>query len=183
MKEDSNSQWPKTQTEHVLFRPQRAEYVRQSKASSSCVFCQAINEKPSWQNLNLGFLGSSVVFVNKYPYNTGHLLVLPLNHCSDYSFLTDEEFFNLHKAIRFCVKILRDVYQPEGLNVGLNLGRAAGAGIPDHLHYHLIPRWAGDTNFFPLIAQSKVVIEDVKTTYEKIGPIITKEGRSWSERA
>ena len=109
-----------------------------------------------------------MVVLNKFPYNSGHLLVLPQRHCGDLLSLSDEEFFDLQKTVRLSMGALQEVYAPGGINLGLNHGAVAGAGIPEHIHYHLIPRWAGDLNFFPLIAETKVVVESLEQTYEKL---------------
>ena len=109
-----------------------------------------------------------MVVLNKYPYNSGHVLVLPLRHCGDMLALSDAEYMDLQNTIRLTVKGLKEIYEPGGFNIGLNHGAVAGAGIPEHLHYHIIPRWAGDLNFFPLIAETKVLVESLEQTYEKI---------------
>ena len=109
-----------------------------------------------------------MVVMNKFPYNTGHLLVLPRRHEGVLQDLTSEENQVVFLMVQHCVEILQDAYQPAGFNVGLNLGASAGAGIPEHLHTHIIPRWNGDTNFFPLIAQTKVVVETLEQTFDRL---------------
>jgi ATP adenylyltransferase len=109
-----------------------------------------------------------MIVLNKYPYNTGHVLVIPKRHEGDYLNLTQSEFEDLHNTLRLAVKAVKDVYESHGLNLGLNLDKAAGAGIPDHLHYHVVPRFKGDMNFFPLIAETKVVPEALEETYRKL---------------
>jgi ATP adenylyltransferase len=109
-----------------------------------------------------------MVILNKYPYNAGHILVLPLRHVGTLSSLTSEQYLDLMQTLRLAESVISKVYQPSGVNIGLNQGAAAGAGIPDHLHFHLIPRWKGDLNFFPLVAKSKVIIEDLEESYHKI---------------
>lgn len=109
-----------------------------------------------------------MVVLNKYPYNNGHLLILPSRHVGEMEDLKEAEWSEIHFLLRESVRILKKVYQCAGLNVGMNLGAAGGAGIPDHLHYHVIPRWRGDTNFFPLIAETKVVVESLEDSYEKL---------------
>ena len=109
-----------------------------------------------------------MVILNKYPYNNGHLLIMPRRHVGELWKLSDDDVANMQILLKHSVKILKKVYSPMGFNVGLNLGQVAGAGIPDHLHYHVIPRWGGDTNFFPLIAQTKLVIETVEQSFAKL---------------
>jgi ATP adenylyltransferase len=109
-----------------------------------------------------------MVVLNKYPYNSGHLLVLPQRHEGSLFDLSEVEYKDLQDTLRLACQAVTEVYQPAGFNVGLNHGRAAGAGIPDHLHFHVIPRWEGDLNFFPLVTDTKVVIEDLRQTYKKL---------------
>ncbi|MES3036515.1 MAG: HIT domain-containing protein [Bdellovibrionota bacterium] len=151
----------------VLFRPDRLGYVRKLIKPIGCVFCAGTKEKLSFERLSVYSTDHSVVILNKFPYNSGHLLVLPRRHVPDILDLTSAEYKDLMETLRLAVKAIKTVYAPGGYNMGLNQGAVAGAGIPDHLHFHLVPRWAGDLNFFPLIAQTKVVIESLEQSYEK----------------
>lgn len=152
----------------VLFRPQRLQYVKKQIKTQGCVFCRASQDPPSIENLCILKTVHSMVVVNKFPYNPGHLLVLPLRHEADLEALSLPEFQDFSSLLQRTVKLLKKVYQPAGMNVGMNLGASAGAGIPDHLHAHLVPRWAGDLNFFPLIAETKVVVETAEETYARV---------------
>ena len=156
-----------TLNRQVLFRPQRYQYVRKLIPSSGCVFCAAAKDDLSFESLCVFKSEHSMVILNKFPYNSGHLLVLPLSHKGSLLELTEPEFLDLHLTIRKAVKAIEEIYQPAALNLGLNHGKAAGAGLPDHLHYHVIPRWEGDLNFFPLVADTKVVIESLDQTYRQ----------------
>lgn len=109
-----------------------------------------------------------MVVLNKFPYNSGHLLILPRRHCGDLLALPKSEYEDLCHLMRETMTALQDIYQPGGMNLGLNHGATAGAGIPEHLHFHMIPRWAGDLNFFPLIAETKVVIETLEQTWDRL---------------
>ncbi len=158
--------WP--QKRDLFFRPARLNYVRKIKRPKGCVFCSALGQK---ERSKVGLLYKSqnaMVVLNKYPYNNGHLLLLPARHVADIGDLTPEEWSEIHVLLRQTIAILKDAYNCPGLNVGLNLGSAAGAGIPAHLHYHIIPRWTGDTNFLPLIAQTKVVVETLVMSFKKL---------------
>jgi ATP adenylyltransferase len=135
-----------------------------------CVFCAAAKAKPEFESLLLFRNELAMVVLNKYPYNNGHLLVLPTRHQGDITALTDQEGAELQRLLKESVRILKDTLGTDGFNVGLNLGKVAGAGIPEHLHYHIVPRWAGDTNFFPLLAETKVVIETLEQTFERLLP-------------
>jgi ATP adenylyltransferase len=158
--------WPKKR--ELFIRPARLKYVRQIKRPKGCVFCSALKQK---DRAKVGLLYKSenaMVILNKYPYNNGHLLLLPARHVGKIEDLTPHEWSEIHVLLKQTIAVLKDAYNCPGLNVGLNLGSAAGAGIPEHLHYHIIPRWVGDTNFFPLIAETKVVVESLTMSYKKL---------------
>ena len=157
----------------VLFRPGRSKYVRKETAVKGCVFCQALRSGVSFESLLLFKGESAMVVLNKYPYSNGHLLILPKRHCGDFLDLKTAEHEAMNRCLRRAIKALTKSYAPKGFNVGLNLGSAAGAGIPEHIHTHVIPRWPGDTNFFPLIAQTKVVVETLEQTYSRLQPFFT----------
>jgi ATP adenylyltransferase len=109
-----------------------------------------------------------MIVMNKYPYNSGHLMALPLAHKGRIEELTDAEYLDLSQELRRAVRVLEAVYKPGGFNIGMNHGDVAGAGIPAHLHWHVIPRWLGDTNFFPLIAETKVLPETIEQSFAKV---------------
>ena len=152
----------------VFFRPGRMKYVRKLIKPSGCVFCNAAQNKQSFETLCVYKTQFSQVVLNKFPYNNGHLLVLPLRHTGDMLSLTEDEYIDLQKTVRLSVQVITKIYNPQGFNLGLNHGASGGAGIPDHLHYHIVPRWNGDLNFFPLIAETKLVIENLNQSYKKI---------------
>lgn len=156
----------------VLFRPDRMKYVRKLIKPEGCVFCRAAQEAPSLETLCIYQSQHSMIVLNKFPYNSGHILVIPRRHCGDLLKLSEAEFRDLQDTIRLGMRALNEAYDPGGINLGLNHGAVAGAGIPEHLHYHLIPRWAGDLNFFPLIAETKVLVESLEQTYEKLCGIL-----------
>ena len=106
--------------------------------------------------------------MNTYPYNTAHLMVAPYRHVANLDELTDSERGEHFEIVSRCVRVLRRVFSPDGFNIGMNLGRVAGAGIDKHIHTHIVPRWAGDTNFMPVIADTKVVNEALEETYQKL---------------
>lgn len=153
----------------VLFRPKRSRYVRGiAKDKKTCVFCEAAKNRPSAKTLCLYKTEHSMVVLNKYPYNTGHLLVLPKRHEGRLFELSEDEYRDLHLTLRIACAVIEKTYNPAGFNVGLNHGRAAGAGLPEHLHFHIIPRWEGDLNFFPLVTDTKVVIETLEKSYKRL---------------
>lgn len=161
----------------VLFRPDRLKYVRKLIQNEGCVFCKAAKNEISFDTLCVKKTKHSMIVINKFPYNSGHLLVLPLKHVADFHELSSDEYMDLMELVREAAQAQKDLYQPGGLNFGLNQGAVAGAGIPGHLHYHLIPRWSGDLNFFPLVAETKVVIESLETSFDRLVTYFQKDSR------
>lgn len=157
-------------TREVLFRPDRLKYVRKIDRPKGCVFCEAVDTGVGPERLLLHKGRHAIVVLNKFPYNNGHLLVLPRRHVGDFLEMTPDEHREISECMRRGIAAIQDAYKPAGFNCGLNLGAASGAGIPEHLHYHVIPRWVGDTNFFPLIAETKVVVETLEQTYARLLP-------------
>ncbi len=167
-KAKSASRWPTERA--VLFKPDRLKYVRKMIKPEGCVFCAARAKGVGAESLLLYRGEHAIIVMNKFPYNPGHVLILPRRHCGEFLELTDAEHTEINKMLRRVVAALKEVYNPAGFNVGLNLGAASGAGIPEHLHFHVVPRWSGDTNFFPLLAQTKVVVETLEQTFERLLP-------------
>ncbi len=150
---------------NVLFKPARYKYIRKQEVVNGCVFCNSAKEV-SMETLCVYKSDHSMIVLNKFPYNSGHLLVLPQKHGGDLLKLTNDQYADLMATLRLACEAVTDIYAPAAFNLGMNHGSSAGAGIPEHLHFHVIPRWAGDLNFFPLIAQTKVVIETLEQTYQ-----------------
>ena len=166
------SDWPNKR--NILFRPGRMKYVRKIIKTKGCVFCKSAEATISVNTLCVYKTQHTQILLNKYPYNNGHLLVLPLVHVGDLLQLSPERYDDLHRSLRLAVQSIEEIYQPSGYNVGLNNGSTSGAGIPDHLHYHIVPRWRGDLNFFSLIAETKVVIETIEDSYKKFATYFKK---------
>ena len=138
-------------------------------ATKKCVFCHiAAGEKPSIESHLIYFGRYSMALLNAYPYGTGHMLIMPIRHVGDIDELSEEEYTDIWKVLKSAVSALRRAYDPDGFNIGANLGRAAGAGIPEHLHLHALPRWAGDTSFMTAVASTRVLPESLDVTFEKI---------------
>jgi ATP adenylyltransferase len=156
--------WPMERD--VFFRPARLKYVRKLIKPDGCVFCSDTKAKEN-NSLCVFQTKYSQIVLNKFPYNSGHLLVLPLRHCGNLLALSKVEYADLMQTLKFAIQAVTDIYCPQGYNLGLNNGAASGAGIPNHLHFHIVPRWNGDLNFFPLIAETKLVIEEVKVSFKK----------------
>ncbi len=150
----------------TVWAPWRMEYILSEK-EEECIFCLALSEQG---NLTLYKGSLSMVMMNKYPYINGHLLVAPKRHISSLDEMTMEEMADLLKTIKDSIGILRKVMKPDGFNVGLNLGMVAGAGVEEHLHFHIVPRWHGDTNAMTVFAEVRVIPEHLEATYSNLKP-------------
>ncbi|MCB2228474.1 MAG: HIT domain-containing protein [Desulfarculaceae bacterium] len=152
-----------------LWAPWRMTYILDEDKPEGCIFCLAGDGKGA-DDLVLGVGEHSLVMMNKYPYNNGHLLVAPRRHLPGLDQLSPEEMADLLATVRLSVQALREIMHPEGFNVGLNLGRVAGAGIEEHMHFHVVPRWGGDTNFMTVFGEVRVIPEHIRATYENLRP-------------
>ncbi|GJM16608.1 MAG: hydrolase [Thermodesulfobacteriota bacterium] len=150
----------------TLWAPWRIEYITGEK-DNGCIFCDKPKEGNDKENLILFKGESSFIIMNRYPYSNGHLMAVPYRHTNNMSELNDDERLELMNLTTKCIEIL-DIMNPDGFNVGMNLGTAGGAGIDDHLHFHIVPRWNGDTNFMPLIGDVKVMPEYLEDTYKTL---------------
>ncbi|MBI5598496.1 MAG: HIT domain-containing protein [Deltaproteobacteria bacterium] len=155
-----------------LWAPWRMDYIS-GGVPEGCIFCNAPGAPPG-SSLLLFSGHLSMVMMNRYPYNNGHLMVAPRRHGAEMDGLGAEESMDVLRLINRCVAVLKDVFKPGGFNIGLNLGRAAGAGIEDHIHWHVVPRWDGDTNFMPVVADVKVMPEHLMETVKKLRPHFDK---------
>jgi ATP adenylyltransferase len=155
--------------EKPLWAPWRMEFIRSEKPKG-CIFCDFPAAPPERDRANLVVHRSAHAFtcLNRYPYNSGHVMVIPRAHVADLGALSAEDHADLGEELRRAVAVVRKVYAPDGMNVGMNLGRAAGAGIVDHLHWHVVPRWAGDNNFMPVLADQRVVVEALDDAWERL---------------
>ncbi len=154
----------------VLWAPWRMEYILSDNKDKECIFCPGVDRGEDKGRLVL-FVGSlTMVIMNKYPYINGHLLVAPKRHLSDMEDLSHDETLDLLLMVRRSMGILKKTMNPHGFNVGLNLGRVAGAGIEEHIHFHIVPRWNGDTNYMTVFGEVRVIPEHIQETYEKLKP-------------
>jgi ATP adenylyltransferase len=155
--------------EQPLWAPWRMEFIRAEKPKG-CIFCEFPAAPPERDRANLVVHRAPHAFtcLNKYPYNSGHLMVIPHAHVADLGALAPEAWAGLQDELRLAVAVLGATYRPDAMNVGMNLGRAAGAGIADHLHWHAVPRWVGDNNFMPVLADQRVVVEALDAAWERL---------------
>lgn len=152
-----------------LWAPWRQTYIAAAKTASdkdACFICEGLAKQDDRANLIVQRTRLSVVLLNRYPYNNGHLLIAPRAHKGQLSECTPEELLETMETLRRMLRLLEPVMHPDGFNVGLNLGRAAGAGLPGHLHWHVVPRWVGDTNFMPVLADTRVIVQSLEALYE-----------------
>jgi ATP adenylyltransferase len=155
-----------------LWSPWRLPYVTRTGGESGCVFCDALT---SDQASLVVFRGvACYVILNKYPYNNGHLMVVPTRHVASLSEATAEELAELIELARRAELAIREAYAPHGLNMGINLGKPAGAGILDHLHLHVVPRWNGDTNFMTVVGETRVLPEELPVTAARLRPLFDR---------
>lgn len=151
-----------------LWAPWRLEYIQQADEQEGCLFCLAAESDDDEAALIVHRGRHALVLVNKYPYASGHIMVAPVRHVGDFAELSDDEALELHRLAGQGMGALAQLYEPQGFNVGWNLGRIAGAGVVDHVHVHVVPRWAGDTNFMPVLADVKVIPEHLSETRRRL---------------
>ena len=149
-----------------LWAPWRYKYVQ--KKIKGCIFCAAGKERKDKKNFVIHRSKFSFSILNIYPYNNGHVMITPYRHIKDISLLTTDEILDMFALINTTKKHLDEMMKPDGYNIGINIGRKAGAGYAGHLHIHIVPRWDGDTNFMPVIAQTKVIPQSLKTLHMKL---------------
>jgi len=152
--------------EHI-WAPWRIQYI-ESKKPEGCILCEKPEQNKDSGNYILYRGDKNFIILNSYPYNPGHLMVVPFRHIASMEGLTVEERHEHFEMVSQAIKVLRQVFKPGGFNIGINEGRIAGAGIEDHFHTHIVPRWQGDTNFMPVLTDVRVIPEALADTYEKL---------------
>jgi len=150
-----------------LWAPWRANYILGQK-EKGCIFCNRIKRNSDKKDLIVYRGQTAVVILNRFPYNSGHAMVVPIRHIGSMDKLSDTEALEFINLTRLTVKALKKVFNPHSFNIGMNLGRGSGAGVPSHLHMHIVPRWNGDTSFMPVIGKSKVVSFPLDATYKMV---------------
>lgn len=160
----------------LLWAPWRSQYVEKVDEQKGCFLCEAASQpEEKLRDFLVLYRGKrSFVIFNKYPYNPGHLMVAPIEHIGDYLLLDDETLQEINKLTKIALQVIREVMKPHGINMGYNLGRAAGAGLETHIHLHIVPRWFGDTNFMNTLADVKVISQDLYELYDRMKPLFEK---------
>jgi ATP adenylyltransferase len=151
-----------------LFAPWRLEVIEKYQSTTSCILCGLLEKNRDAENLILERSSHSYLVMNKYPYSNGHLMIVPKRHVGEWEALEAAELSDMMALSQRAMRVLRSELQCKGFNMGANLGSVAGAGIPDHVHLHLVPRWPGDFNFMPVLGETKVISEHLVKTYEKL---------------
>jgi len=155
-----------------IWAPWRIKFIEDNRNKmKNCVFCELPKQNQDAKNLIVARSKNAFVILNKYPYNSGHLMIIPFQHTNELSELNSETLLEMQNLLSVSMNILKHVMKPHGFNIGMNLGEAGGAGIKEHLHYHIVPRWNGDTNFMPVFGEIKVLPESLEDTFQKLAPL------------
>ena len=152
----------------ILWAPWRMAYIKSSDRKTGCIFCEKPKEDRDRENLILYRGKKCFIILNRYPYTNGHLMIAPYRHVGEIEELREEELLECMKLLQESVKALKKVYNPDGFNIGLNIGKIAGAGVEGHIHFHIVPRWSGDTNFMQVFSETRVMPELLQETYDKL---------------
>lgn len=167
----------------ILWSPWRSKYIQtfkdedKNQEQKNCFLCEAGNNTDKEKDKELLVVHRrklSFIMLNKFPYNNGHILIAPYRHIGTLDLLTDEEIFDMMKAVQDSLKVIDEVMKPHGYNIGINIGRVAGAGLPDHIHFHIVPRWNGDTSFMAVLSDVKVVSQSLEETQENFEKVFKK---------
>ncbi len=159
----------------TLWAPWRMAYIGGTR-TEGCLLCQLSGQAADRASLILHRGPRTYAVLNLYPYNNGHLMIVPYRHCPDLDEFSPEESLEIMDGARRAMRVLQRAFGAEGFNVGFNLGKAAGAGISQHIHLHVVPRWVGDTNFMPVLADTKVMPDYLESTYDKLAPLFQEQG-------
>ncbi len=162
-----------------LWSPWRSKYIesiseKRDGDPKKCIFCEKFSGNTDETNLVIYRGSLSAIVMNLYPYNGGHLMIVPFAHKGNFEDLTDEENADVMKQVRLAIRLLKKTYHPDGFNFGANLGKVSGAGIAEHVHFHVVPRWNGDTNFMSVLGDTKVISEDLHDTYKKLAGALSE---------
>ena len=157
-----------------LWAPWRLKYIEAAKSEESegCFFVDLPQQADDRKNLILYRGKTAFVIFNRFPYTNGHLMVAPFKHTADMEQLSDEELLEINQLVRNCVRWITAAYKPQGFNIGVNLGLAAGAGVPDHIHWHIVPRWSGDTNFMTTVGEVRVHPTSMEDAYDRLSSVL-----------
>lgn len=168
-----------------IWAPWRYGYIKiADKKQQGCLFCNIVRDgkKSERKNLVILFTRRSFIVMNKYPYTTGHIMIVPRKHTSTLTSLSDEEILDMFSLVRKSEKVLRKCLKCSGINIGLNIGKSAGAGIASHIHVHMVPRWVGDTNYMTTVSHIRVIPQDINDTYKSLKEQFNRNNDSTMEK-
>ena len=160
-----------------IWAPWREKYIKKIHEMKECIFCKALSSNNDEETFILLRGNYNFIILNTFPYNCGHLMIAPFSHISSPEYSSEESLMEFFIMMNLSLNVLKEVYSPHGFNIGMNLGKSAGAGVVGHYHLHVVPRWEGDANFMPLFGKTKVLLEDLKTTYSRLFPKFKEKGR------
>lgn len=158
-----------------LWAAWRMKYITNAEQETGCIFCNALAKADDSQNLVILRRERAFVILNKYPYTSGHLMVAPFAHQPSLELLDPASRAEMMELVSQCITALRQVYNPQGFNLGANIGQAAGAGVPGHVHIHIVPRWNGDTNFMSTVGEVRVLPESLEETYRRVSQALQEK--------
>ncbi|MEA2552925.1 MAG: adenylyltransferase [Fimbriimonadaceae bacterium] len=159
----------------ILWAPWRLEYIEKATPQGGCIFVDLPKQENDRENLILYRGQTAFVMLNAFPYTNGHLMVAPHRHTAELQELDDATLLGINQLLGKCVKWIREAYKPAGFNIGVNLGSAAGAGIPDHIHWHVVPRWEGDTNFMTTVGNVRVLPQSLLESYDRLKEVVDRD--------
>ena len=159
----------------LLWAPWRLQYIEKDTSNGGCIFVDLPASSEDRANLILFRGEHCFVIMNAFPYTNGHLMVAPYKHTAEIADLDDQALLEINQMLGHCVRWIRAAYNPDGFNIGINLGKAAGAGIPTHIHWHIVPRWSGDTNFMTTVGQVRVLPQSLEDSYDRLKEIIESD--------
>jgi len=170
------SDYSESKQSKILWAPWRIDYIKSTHKHSGCIFCEFPKQDEDQKNLIVYRGARGFVIMNRYPYNNGHLMIVPYLHTGELDDLSVEDKLELFDFLQMSKNILTKLMKPQGFNIGMNIGRVAGAGITNHLHFHIVPRWGGDTNFMPVCGHTKVISEALEETWSQLKESFAKYG-------
>lgn len=151
-----------------LFTPWRMKYINSNKKQDTCIFCSVVEQNEDSNNLIIYRGENCYLILNRFPYTTGHVMVIPYQHTESLSSLDQKTRSEMMELVSKASEVVKEIYKPEGFNIGINMGSAAGAGIAEHIHIHIVPRWISDTNFIPVTGDTRLIPEELAITYKRI---------------
>lgn len=159
----------------ILWAPWRLEYIEKATPAGDCIFIDLPKQDLDRENLILYRGENAFVMLNAFPYTNGHLMIAPYQHTAEIEELSDATLLEINQLLGCCIRWIRAAYKPNGFNIGINLGSAAGAGIPDHVHWHIVPRWGGDTNFMTTVGHVRVLPQSLQDSYDRLKEVVDRD--------